>query len=252
LRPVAIITGASMGLGQAISQALAQAGYRLVLAARSQEQINRMAAEFVLAGGEAIAVPTDVTKPADLERLVKVSLAQFGRIDVLVNNAGVSEAFEPALEGDTIADRTMHTNLLALMQLTRLVLPTMKTQRSGHIINIASVAGHVALPERSSYATSKHGVRGFSEALRRELRPMGIKVSMVSPGFIRTEMTREMRIPMPGPEIVARAVLSLLRRPRPEIVVPWYYHFPIWLNRCCPSLVDFFLSSWLVNVVRRK
>lgn len=169
-----------------------------------------------------------------------------------MNNAGVSEFLEPALEGETIADRTMHTNLLALIQLTRLVLPTMKTQKSGHIINIASVAGHVAMPERSSYAASKHGVRGFSEGMRRELRPSGIKVSMVSPGFVRTEMTRDVAIPMPGPEIVARAVLSLLRRPRPEVVVPWYYHFAIWVNRCCPSLIDLFLSSWLVNAARRK
>jgi short-subunit dehydrogenase len=241
-----------MGLGEAISKALAKAGYRLVLAARSEELITRMAGEFVRAGGEAIAVVTDVTKPADLERLVKVSLAQFGQIDLLVNNAGVSEFLEPALEGDIIADRTTHTNLLALMQLTRLVLPSMKARKSGHIINIASVAGHVAMPERSSYAASKHGVRGFSEALRRELRPTGIKVSMVSPGFIRTEMTREVGIPMPSPKIVARAVLSLVRRPRPEVVVPWYYHFAIWVNRCCPGLIDLFLSSWLVNAARRK
>jgi short-subunit dehydrogenase len=242
LLKVALITGASSGIGAAIARELARRGYALVLAARSVGALERLAAELSRAGAPALPVPTDVTRPADIERLVRVALARFERIDVLVNNAGIGET-RRAPHG-AAADLTLHTNLLAPIQLTRAVVPTMLSQRSGHIINIASVAAHVGIPGSAGYAASKHGLRGYSEALRRELAPYGISVSVISPGLIRTAMTKRHRLPMPGPALVARAVARLLRHPRHEVVVPGFYRLLIWLNRLLPWLIDWTIARF--------
>lgn len=252
MQPVAIVTGASAGLGKAIAQELAMQGYSLVLGARSTDALLALAGALTRAGGSALPVPTDVTNPDDLQRLLRLTLEQFGRIDVLVNNAGISETRRTAPESNSIADLTMHTNLLAPIQLARMVAPIMVEQRSGHIINITSVASHIAMPGSSSYAASKHGLHGFSEALRRELRPVGVHVSMISPGFIRTNMTRSVRIPMPGPELIAHAVTQVLQHPQAEMVVPGYYRPPIWINNHFPWLLDLLLGNRLTRLIRRQ
>jgi len=251
VRPVAIVTGASAGIGAAVATALAHQGYALVLAARSVAALERLAGDVTRSGGAALPIPTDVTRPQEIDRLVRLSLERFGRIDVLVNNAGVGETRRTAPDSDGSADLTLHTNLLAPIQLARLVAPTMVAQGSGHIINVTSVASHVGIPGRTSYAASKHGLYGYSEALRRELRPAGVAVSMVSPGFIRTAMTSRVPIPMPGPDLVARAVVGLLLRPQPEVVVPAWYHPLIWIDQWFPRLIDLALTSPLVRLVRR-
>ena len=236
MRPVAIITGASSGIGVATAHELARCGYALVLAARSVVPMQQLAGELTQRGAPSLAVPTDVTRAEDIRRLVRLTLERFGRIDVLINNAGIS--IVQSTEVTDVPDPTLNTNLLAPIQLTHAVVPTMLAQRSGHIINIGSVAGHIGTPGNARYAASKFGLRGYSEAVRRELRPQGVHVSLVSPGFIRTPMTSSLRFPMPGPEIVARAVSSLLLRPRREMVVPSLYRPLIWLNDVLPGFVD--------------
>ena len=238
MQPVAIITGASGGIGEATAHALAGEGYALVLAARSTTQILRLAGELARGGVPALPVPADVSQPTQLRRLVELALGRFGRIDVLVNNAGVGETRATAPDSGGIADLTLHTNLLAPIALTRAVLPTMLAQRRGHIVNIGSVAGHIGLPHNSSYVASKHGLRGYTASLRRELLGTGVHVSLISPGFIRTGMTKELPIPMPGPALIGRAVAGVLRRPRREVVVPGFYRALIWINAALPGLVD--------------
>lgn len=211
-RPIAVLTGASSGIGAATAHELARRGYALVL-----------------------AVQVDVTEDADREHLIAEALRQFGRVDALINNAGISIA-QGMWWDDPDPMRVLKTNLEAPIELTRLVLPAMRARRHGQIVNVASVAGIV--PFQGVYSASKFGLRGFSLALRRELLGSGVHVSLVSPGFIKTELTAGASIPMPGPEIVAKAVADVLERPRREVLVPSWYRLPALLEQIAPSLVD--------------
>ena len=177
---VAIITGASSGVGEAAARAFARVGAKVVLAARSREKIAGLAQAL---GG--LAVPTDVTRLADLRALVEQAAQAFGRIDVLVNNAAANargdlEALDP--QGLTTV---IDTNLKAPLLLTRLALPHLRASR-GVVVNVASIAGHVPLPHETPYCASKWGLRGFTFALRQELGDSGVAACVVSPGPIAT------------------------------------------------------------------
>lgn len=230
-----MLTGASSGIGEATAYELAARGYALVLAARRAEQIDALARTLDPSGSRVIAVPTDVTSEASRRQLVSVAREHFGRIDVLVNNAGIMT------EGgwwwnDPDPLRVVRVNLEAPIELVRLVLPEMRERRSGHIVNIGSMASRVATD--GMYSASKFGIRGFTHALRRELLGTGVEVSLITPGFIRTAMTAKSKMPMPGPEIVARAVAGVLESPRSEVVVPAFYAALAWLSDLAPALAD--------------
>jgi NAD(P)-dependent dehydrogenase (short-subunit alcohol dehydrogenase family) len=233
---VAIITGASGGIGSATARELARQGARVVLAARRAEELEALAHEITDAGGEALVVPTDVAARAQLEQLVAKTTETYGRIDILINNAGIGTPRPLAQQPPEFIDQLLEVDLVGLIQLTRLALPGMLERKHGAIISVASVAGHIGL--EPLYSAAKFGVRGFSLSLRRQLRGSGVSVSLVSPGFIRTPMTRGLKIPMPGPAPIARAVARLVRRPRREVVVPRFYRVPIWIDRYMPWLVD--------------
>lgn len=177
---IVIVTGASSGVGEAAARAFARKGATVVLAARSAQKIRKLAKEI-----DGLAVPTDVTRLDDLETLVAKTVAEFGRIDVLVNNAaanarGTLDEVEPARIAEVI-----DTNLKAPMLLTRLALPELRKSR-GVVVNVASIAGHVPLPHESPYCASKWGLRGFTFAVRQELRDTGVSLCVVSPGPIAT------------------------------------------------------------------
>jgi short-subunit dehydrogenase len=233
-----IITGASSGLGEAIARLLAANGHRLVLAARRAEVLETLAQEINPSGKRVITAVCDVTKPDDLEKLVARARGVFGPVDVLVNNAGVGGKAARWWEHDQSAYQTVFdTNLIAAVELSRLVLPEMISRRSGQIINIGSVAGRVATS--SLYSASKFGLRGFSMGLRRELLDSGVHVSLIAPGFIKTAMTSwGPPLPMPGPEVIARAVHKLLDHPRAEVIVPGWYRPLMWLETLLPGLMD--------------
>jgi NADP-dependent 3-hydroxy acid dehydrogenase YdfG len=247
---VALVTGASAGIGEATARALGQAGARLVLAARRLDRLEALADELGRQGVEALAVAVDVSQPADIERMVAAAVERFGRVDVLVNNAGFGrldwlEKLDPAAD----IDAQLAVNVLGVIRTTRQVLPLMIAQRSGHIINMGSLAGWVATPTYSVYAASKFAVRGFSEALRREVAPWGIHVSVVCPGGVATEFAAHagirrrtgattpawMRL---APETVARGVVGLVRRPRAMLVLPRLAWLGVWTNLLAPGLVD--------------
>lgn len=140
--------------------------------------------------------------------------------------------------------RVLRVNLESPIELVRLVLPEMQARGSGHIVNIGSVAGRVAT--NGMYSASKAGLRGFSHGLRRELLGSGVEVSLVAPGFVQSEMTAKARLPMPGPEVVARAVADVLERPRPEVTVPRVYAALATLNALVPALGDRIVSRVII------
>jgi short-subunit dehydrogenase len=238
-RPVALITGASRGIGEATARELARRGYRLALAARSAGPLEALAAELSRGVAPALPLPTDLCDDRAIERLARLALAHFGRVDALIHNAGIGGHGAVERMGGGAAAATIGTNLLAPIELTRLLLPQMLERGSGNIVLIASVAGYIGLPLSATYSASKFGLRGFAHALRREVAHRGVGVTIISPGFIRTDMTRWMgNLPLPGPAIVARAVASALERPRREMFVPGYYRLLVGLEHLLPGLAD--------------
>src|SRR2546421_1164100 len=237
---VAVVTGASSGIGAAIARELARQGAAVVLAARRAGRVRDLAEEIVRQGGRALAVPTDVAQRADVDRLVERTIEAYGRIDVLVNNAGVGGG-SSIDDGDAVMQQIVAVNLLAPARCIQAVLPHMRRQGRGIIVNIGSVAGEIGVS--ALYSGTKFGVRGLSDALRRELRRDQIAIVLVEPGFIRTEMTAGMRVPLPGPEVVARAVAGAIRRPRRTIIVPWYYAPPALVAKLLPGFIDWLVGS---------
>jgi short-subunit dehydrogenase len=236
-----IITGASSGIGEAVARQLASEGHRLVLAARRADKLEALAREINPSGKRVIAAATDITKTGDLEMLVARARGVFGAISAVVNNAGISGGSAGKtdkwwLEGSDGQRKLLETNLYAAIELTRLVLPEMLENRSGAIINIGSVAGRISAS--SLYSASKFGLRGFSLGLRRELLGTGVTSSLIAPGYIKTDMTAGVNLPMPGPEIVARAVSNVLQHPKAEVIVPGWYRALIWLEALSPALGD--------------
>jgi 3-oxoacyl-[acyl-carrier protein] reductase len=185
---VAIVTGASRGIGRAIALRLGAAGAAVVAAAREQHA-EATAAEIRDAGGRAVAVSVDVTDPTRIDAMVRTALDEFGRVDVLVNNAGIAR--DGLALRMTLADwdAVVATNLTAAFSCVRAVLRPMVKQRSGRIINIGSVVGQMGNAGQVNYAASKAGLAGFSKALAREVASRGITVNVVAPGMIETDMT---------------------------------------------------------------
>ena len=208
----------------------------MVLAARRASELEAQAARIAEAGYQAVAIPTDVTDAAQVTRLARQTLERFERIDVLVNNAGIAwtKPFE-TIPIEKVA-QVVNVNLLGVALLTREVLPGMLERGHGSIISVASVAAY--MPVDPLYSATKSGVRAFSLSLRRELAGRGVSVSVVSPGFIRTAMSRNFRLPMPGPELVARKIADLVCRPRREVVVPGFYRLVIGAENAFPWLAD--------------
>jgi short-subunit dehydrogenase len=239
---IAVVTGASSGIGAATARELARCGARVVLAARRVDELEAQAQAIKAAGGEAVVIPTDLSDQAQLTRLVEQTIERFGRIDILVNNAG--HRSRASLTEATPEDITqmVNVNLLAPMLLSKAVLPGMLERRHGAIISVASVAGHIATA--SLYSGTKFGLRGFALSLRRELLGSGVSVSVISPGYIHTAVD-DGREHLPGPEIIAQAIARLVTHPQREIVrprfygVPFFYHIAIALEQLFPWLVDF-------------
>ena len=184
---VAIITGASSGIGEATAEALAGDGIQVVLTARRAEKLEAVADRIESNGGDALVVPADVTDDDALDSLVETVKDEFGRIDVLVNGAGFG--LYGSVEETPIdeARYQFDVNMFGLARLTQLVIPVMREQRSGTIINISSMGGKVWYPMGAWYHATKHALEGWSDCLRYELAPHGIDVVVVEPGLIDTE-----------------------------------------------------------------
>ncbi|MBB6412505.1 SDR family oxidoreductase [Mesorhizobium sangaii] len=183
---VVVITGASSGLGEAAARLLAKEGAKLVLGARRVDRLQALAEELSL-GLDAI-LATDVTDVAQVRRLVDHAVKVHGRVDVIINNAGLMP--HSPLERGKVEDwdRMIDVNIKGVLYGIAAVLPHMKTQKSGHIINVSSVAGHKVGPGGAVYAATKHAVRIISEGLRQEVKPYNIRTTIISPGAVATEL----------------------------------------------------------------
>lgn len=198
---VVAITGASSGIGEATALAAAQAGAAVSLAARRADRIEALAQRIVEQGGRAIAVPADVGEEEQARAFVERTRAELGRLDALVNNAGVM-LLGPIEDAPTEEWRRMiHVNVLGVLYCTHAALPIMRRQGAGHVVTVSSVAGRVARSGSGVYNLTKHGVGAFSESLRQEVAPHGIRVTLVEPGAVATELSDHLR-----PEIRERSL----------------------------------------------
>jgi len=184
----ALVTGASSGFGEAVALGLAKTGVKVALAARREDRLRDLAARIQAAGSEAVVIVADFTKEDEAQRAVREAEAAFGRLDILINNAGVMY-LEPVATADLGRWRSMlELNLLGLIAATQAALPGMTARKDGHIVNVASTAGHVSNPLAAAYSATKFGVVGFSESLRKEVHKDNIRVTVISPGMAATEL----------------------------------------------------------------
>jgi short-subunit dehydrogenase len=183
---VVVITGASTGIGEELAYQLASQGAKLVLTARRAAELERVAANVRARGAEALVVSADVARESECKAIINAAIEKFGRIDTLVNNAGMTmwAKFED-IQDITIVERIMQVNYLGAVYCTHHALPHLKKSR-GRIVSIASLTGLVGVPTRTAYAASKHAMRGFFDSLRIELEETGITVTMIYPGFVAT------------------------------------------------------------------
>ena len=211
------MTGAGRGVGKAISVSLAKAGCRVVLAARTRDQVEAVQKEIISQGGDALAIPTDLTVDEDIQRLVEESQAKWGAADILINNAGWGK--RAPVVGALLSDwdQTFRLNLRAPMVLAKALLPNMIAKREGAVINIGSVSGKTGEANGAAYSASKFGLIGFTQSLYEEVREHGIKVAVILPGFVDTPLippNRQLdRSKMIQADDIAQTVLFVLTSP---------------------------------------
>lgn len=223
---VVVITGASSGLGEATARLLSEKGAIVALGARRADRIASLAEQLTARGAKALAVTTDVTDAGQVQRLVDEAVRSYGRVDVMLNNAGIMP--HSPLERLKIDDwdRTIDVNIKGVLYGIAAALPHMQRQRNGHIINVSSVAGHKVRAGGAVYSATKHAVRVLSEGLRMEVKPYNIRTTVISPGALDTELAESITEPdiregvrkfaqetgLP-PESFARAVVFAMSQP---------------------------------------
>ena len=248
---VAIITGASSGIGLECAKYFSKKGMKLALAARSLDKLNKVVEEIKASGGEAIAIPTDVTVVKDCERMVDETLKAFGRIDVLVNNAGISMRdlfIDTEIE---VFQRLIETNLMSAIYCTKFALPhLLKTK--GSVVGVSSIAGYHGLPGRTAYSASKYGLQGFLDALRSENRETGLHVLVACPGFtasnirnsaLKGDGTLQKESPrieekMMQPDDVARKIYNGIVKRKRRVVMTFEGWSAVYIGVNLPALTE--------------
>lgn len=249
---VVIVTGASSGIGKMLALELGRQGANVVLAARGAAELDALAQEITAAGGIALAIPTDVTSDVAVQELMRQTLARFGHIDVLINNAGYG-VFAPIEEAEMRhPEGMMNVNYFGGLRCIQAVLPIMRSQKRGHIITIASVAGLVSTPNMGAYSASKHAIVAAVQALQMELHGSPIRCSLICPGPIDTpffvaadydKMSRFAKIfGLLKPAEVVRIILHVIEHPRTMRVIPRPYHLLVIAYRLFPTLTKLLLK----------
>ena len=251
-RKTVLITGASTGIGRALALELARAGAQLSLNARDPERLEQAARECAALGAAVLAVPGDVSRPEDCRQMVARTLERFQKLDVLVNNAGMTMwARFDALADLEPLERLLAVNYLGAARVTAAALPYLRNSR-GLIVAVASIAGLTGVPERTGYAASKHAMVGFFESLRIELRGSGVDVTIVAPDFVVSELHTGAlgadgrplgRSPMNEPHIMtseqcARLIARAMRRRTRLLITSRRGRFGRWARLLAPALVD--------------
>lgn len=248
---VAIITGASSGIGLECAKYFSKKGMKLALAARSLDKLNKLVEEIKASGGEAIAIQTDVTVVKDCERMVDETLKAFGRIDVLVNNAGISMRdlfIDTEIE---VFQRLIETNLMSAIYCTKFALPhLLKTK--GSVVGVSSIAGYHGLPGRTAYSASKYGLQGFLDALRSENRETGLHVLVACPGFtasnirnsaLKGDGTLQKESPrieekMMQPDDVARKIYNGIVKRKRRVIMTFEGWSAVYIGVNLPALTE--------------
>lgn len=258
---VVVLTGASEGIGRALALELAKQRLSLVLAARNRERLEELARECSAAGSQCLVVPTDITDPQQCRALVDAAIARFGRLDVLINNAGSTmwSRFD-ALADLAVIEQVMRVNYLGAVYLTAAALPWLK-QSQGRLVAVTSLAGLTGVPERTGYAASKHAMTGFFDSLRIELADSGVTVTLIAPDFVRSEIHKRAIGPdgrplgaspmqvariMSAEECARMAVRAIEGRKR-MLITSARGHLGRWLKLLAPSVIDRMAAAAIRN-----
>lgn len=241
-----LLTGAGSGIGRCLALELCARGARLALVGRDETRLTAVAREIVGTGGYAFALPHDLSKTDSHDALVQAVSTRLGSIDLLVNNAGVSGFGEFAREKAAALDTLISTNITAPLQLTRAVLPAMLESGKGRIVNVGSILGAIGFPHFAAYSASKFALRGFSEALRRELAESGVGVTYVAPRTTRTALNSDdlyrlsdaSGTAIDDPAKVAAIIIDAISRDRDEVHIGGPEKLAVHLNALLPRLVS--------------
>ncbi len=239
---VAIITGASKGIGQETAIAMAARGARVALASRDEALLTQVAGEIRRRGGEALVKPTDMTNQAQVNDLVQATVSCWGQVDVLVSNAG--QYIRAPVQELSIADleRSMAVNFYGHVYSVLAVLPHLTAQKSGHIILVSSMDGKKGIPPDIPYVSAKSALTGFADVLRQELAPAGVAVTTILPGRVDTPMIADLDFswisPKMPPDKVAHAILRAIDRRPAEVIIPFQAYLLYLLNTFSPRLAD--------------
>jgi NAD(P)-dependent dehydrogenase (short-subunit alcohol dehydrogenase family) len=262
-RKVAVITGASAGIGWETALAYARRGYALVLAARRAERLEELAGRCRLEGGEALTVPTDVTSQEQVEALVARAVETFGRLDVMVNNAGFGQGGLVHELSDRQMRDVFEVNFYGVFYGCRAAALVMIRQGGGHIFNVSSVIGKRGTPLNGAYCATKFAVAGLTESMRVELAPLGIRVTLVCPGLTQTEFFdkvrgassrarssfRALRTMMPAPA-VAKRIVRATGRNVPEMVLTLGGKTLIYVSHRWPRIADWMLGYYFRDLAK--
>jgi short-subunit dehydrogenase len=263
---VAVITGASGGIGQAVAVAFAQAGYAVVLAARSADKLAEVARRCEAASGRTgcfPAVPTDVSEQAQVEALIRQTVEQFGSVDVLVNNAGFGVHARIHETTDRQMREIFDVNFFGVFYGCRAVAPVMMQQRSGHIFNVSSVIGKRGCPFNGAYSATKFAVCGLTEAMRVEMMPYNVRLTTVCPGLTDTDFFRHVRggtslhrtsyariRGLMPPEKIARKILKTVGKNKPELVFSGGGRLLVFISARWPRLADRIMKFYHDDLIR--
>ena len=245
---VVLVTGGGGGLGRALAHAWSAAGARVAVADRDAAAAATVTAELAAGGGDAMALAADVAEAADCMRAIDDCIVRYGRLDVLVANAGISHRSAFASTDDAVIRRVMEVNFFGAVHCTRAALPHLLASR-GAIVVVSSVAGYTPLSARTGYAASKHALHGFYDSLRTELADQGVDVTLVCPSFVATGIGRnalggdgravrheQVTVGRPlDPAVVATRVVDAVARRKPLLRVGATAHLAWWLSRLAPG-----------------
>lgn len=256
---VVLITGASSGIGAGTARRLAKEGAKVALAARRKQLLDSLAAEITAQGGTALALQIDITDSLAIQDMVNATVAKYGRLDVLINNAGLGFSADVKDIDPGKLRMQVAVNLVGVIECAQAALKPMLSQGSGHIINVSSLAGLVAAPGSSVYSATKFGVIAFSDSLRREVHKHGVRVTTFCPGFVATDFSPRLkkisaRAPdaahLPGVmsvDYVASVIADIIRHPRRAVLVPFGFSTVVKFGRAFPGIVDWASDQFTIR-----
>lgn len=257
------ITGASSGIGEGIAHQLAKEGAKIVLSSRKVEELNRVKSELNLPDSQVLVLPMDMLEPAKFPEKLQEVLKTFGQVDIIFHNAGISQR-GMMIDTPAYVDRqVMELNFMSVMELTKVVLPQMFKQNSGYFVVTSSIAGKVGTPMRSAYCASKHALQGYFDALRAELWPQNIGVSLICPGYIKTnislnavgsngekfgKMDKNQESGMSVEECSAK-IISAVKAEKREVYIGGKEVLAVYLKRFFPSILARIVKNYKIEAV---